>query len=82
MTSEQFQMQMLIGGWLKKDYDSMHCDEAYTHPDSPIAIGIPESSNADVVIFMDDKYVGPADYAHAINTINFHMQLLADLQNG
>ena len=79
MNQQEFEMNMLIGGWERNDTDNHHCDEIFTHPESKISLGVSEKSEQ-VIVFMDEAYVGPTTYLDAIDKINFHMMLLADLK--
>ncbi len=81
MTREEFEMNLLIGGWVKKEgIDALRVDTMYDHPDSVFSLGTKKGSN-DVSIFQDGGYLGFLGYERAFNLVNDHMVLMQDLMN-
>ncbi len=81
MTREEFEMNLLIGGWIKKESEHIRADLIYTHNDSHLSIGTRNGSDT-VALFQNGGYIGTLHYEDAFNKVNDHMVLMQDLMNG
>lgn len=82
MTEQEFQMNLLIGGWIKTTpEDNSRHDVIYTHNDSIFSLGTKEGMDK-VGIYQNGKYLGARQYEIAYTEVNNHMILMCDLAKG
>lgn len=82
MTREEFEMNLLIGGWTKSNgEDHNNIDALFSHVNSEYSMGVKDDSDK-VQVYLNGNTFGATDYEEAFTTIHEHMVLIQEITNG